>query len=214
MTGTRAIVFDVDGTLYAAGPLRRRMALSLIRAYAGNPWRLWQAARALQAWRRALEELRRAEGQVRIPGDQYLRAAELSGMSVDEVRGFAGQWFEEAPLEALRGAARRGLRELLAAARAEGIRLAVLSDYPAQAKLEALGVAEFFTVVTWAGDAGVQAYKPHPGGLLATLERLGVPPEQAVYVGDRAEVDGECARRAGVRFVAVPPVFEGLASLL
>ncbi|MBI4889645.1 MAG: HAD family hydrolase [Acidobacteria bacterium] len=214
MSGPRAIVFDVDGTLYDAGPLRWRMAIRLVRGYAGHPWRLWRAARVLSAWRRALEELRRSEAAWRIPGDQYRRAAELCGVGEDQVRALVGQWFEEAPLELLGGAARPGLRELLTAAQAKGISLAVLSDYPAQAKLEALGLAEFFSAVTSAGDADVQAYKPDPRGLLATLARLGVAPERAIYVGDRAEVDGECARRAGVRFVEAPADFGRLSGLL
>lgn len=214
MSGARAIVFDVDGTLYAAGPLRLRVAGQLARRYALQPGRLWRVARALQAWRRALEDLRMDEGLLRLPEDQYERAAQSGKLSEEELRAVVGEWFECVPLALLRGAARPGLREFLAAARARGVRLAALSDYPPGAKLEALGVEDLFEVVASAYDAGVQSFKPHPKGLQAVLSQLGVAPGDAVYVGDRPAVDGECARRAGVRFVEAPADFRRLREML
>jgi phosphoglycolate phosphatase-like HAD superfamily hydrolase len=44
----------------------------------------------------------------------------------------------------------------------------------------------------------VAAFKPNPRGILVALERLGVAPGEALYVGDRAEVDAAAARAAGV----------------
>jgi hypothetical protein len=34
------------------------------------------------------------------------------------------------------------------------------------------------------------------------LERMGIPPRQALYVGDRQEIDGLAAERAGMAFFA------------
>lgn len=44
--------------------------------------------------------------------------------------------------------------------------------------------------------------KPHPGHLLAALERLGVPPERALMVGDHP-LDVETGKRAGVATLGV-----------
>ncbi len=52
------------------------------------------------------------------------------------------------------------------------------------------------------GVLDVARPKPHPDVILACLERLGVLPSAAVYVGD-AETDLAAADAAGVRFVAV-----------
>ena len=52
-------------------------------------------------------------------------------------------------------------------------------------------------------DPAIQAYKPNPKGLLVTLARLGVAPDQAIYAGDRPEVDAEAVGRVGVRAVIV-----------
>lgn len=112
---------------------------------------------------------------------------------------------ETAPLDLMAGARTPGLMEFLATAKNRGQRIGAVSDYPAQAKLTALGVRDFFDVVVCAQDGGVQALKPEPAGILLALKQLGVTPDAAVYIGDRPEVDGEAARRAGVRFVWIGP---------
>jgi FMN phosphatase YigB (HAD superfamily) len=81
--------------------------------------------------------------------------------------------------------------------------VAALSDYPAEQKLEALGLSAHFRHVVSAQDPEVRRFKPHPRGLEVTLERLGVSAADAVYVGDRPDVDGICAEHAGVRCAIV-----------
>ena len=49
--------------------------------------------------------------------------------------------------------------------------------------------------------------KPAPDPLLTACRRLGVSPEEAVYVGD-AEVDVLCAAAAGMGFIAYGPVIK------
>ena len=52
------------------------------------------------------------------------------------------------------------------------------------------------------GRDSTETYKPDPGSLLATLERLDTPPEGALFVGD-SQRDQLTAERAGVDFVWV-----------
>jgi putative hydrolase of the HAD superfamily len=87
---------------------------------------------------------------------------------------------------------------LLVAARRRGLRVAACSDYPPAEKLAAMGIAGLFDVVVSAQDPDVQRFKPDPRMLEVALERLGVSKEEALYVGDRPEVDAEAARRAGI----------------
>ena len=54
--------------------------------------------------------------------------------------------------------------------------------------------------------------KPHPEPLLVALEKLGVPPEEAVYVGDSPE-DVTMARAAGVFAVGIPGGFPNREAL-
>lgn len=52
------------------------------------------------------------------------------------------------------------------------------------------------------GGEDVARHKPHPEGLLATLDKLGVSPRDTLFVGDTV-IDAETAARAGTDFAAV-----------
>jgi phosphoglycolate phosphatase/putative hydrolase of the HAD superfamily len=105
---------------------------------------------------------------------------------------------DEAPLPYLRGRVQPGAVEFLNAARGQGLRLAVLSDYPAAAKLKALGLDQPFDLVLSAQDPSVGVFKPNPRGLLAIAEQFGLRPEECLYIGDRPEVDAAAATAAGM----------------
>lgn len=68
------------------------------------------------------------------------------------------------------------------------------------ATLERNGLDGLFEVIV--GGEDVEQHKPAPEGLLSALERLGVDPGRALYVGDAA-ADAAAAHNAGTPFVAV-----------
>jgi HAD superfamily hydrolase (TIGR01549 family) len=191
----RAVVFDVDGTLYLQPPLRRAMALRLLWAHAFRPLRGLRTLRALQAYRHAQEDLRNATGDAALA--QLEHAAQRSGLSKERIGAEVARWMEREPLALLRRYRRPGALGLIAACRKAGLKLGVLSDYPAQAKLAALGLAGLFDAVIIAQSPEIGVFKPHPRGLLAAASALGVSPAETLYVGDRAEVDGAAAAAAG-----------------
>jgi len=205
-TRLKAIVFDVDGTLYAQAGLRRAMFLQLVRAHLVKPWEGLNTFRVLAAYRRA-QELLREEGPVE--GDlavaQLQLACRRAGAPEALVRSLVARWMEQAPLPLLPRFMDPELPGLLAAARERGVRLGVFSDYPAAEKLRALGVAEFFEVVLTAQDPAVNRFKPDPCGLREAFRRLGAQGAEALYVGDRAKVDAAAAEAAGVPCVIVGP---------
>lgn len=55
--------------------------------------------------------------------------------------------------------------------------------------------------------------KPHPAGLLLCLQRLGIAPQECVYVGDSPE-DMAMARAAGVFAIAVPGTYPNREALV
>jgi phosphoglycolate phosphatase len=103
-----------------------------------------------------------------------------------------------------------GLTELLAGAAeavralsASGLRLGIVSQklrYRIEDVLRRDGLLDRFDALVGGDD--VRELKPHPEGLLLTLQRLGVAPNAALYVGDTT-IDAETAHRAGVAFAAV-----------
>lgn len=216
ISGTlRALVFDLDGTLYDQSRLRSAMALRMLAAFWCHPRHGAEAIRAVSAYRRAQETIRRGHaGPIGrdLAGEQLRLAAEKSGVRLEAVQVHVRTWMEERPLPLLARAVRPGLFEFFAQAEANGVRLGLFSDYPPAAKLEAMGLAGRFEVVSCAQEPEIGRFKPDPAGIHHVLQRLGVSPGEALYVGDRPDVDVPAARAAGVRCVIVgvaePGAFE------
>ena len=85
----------------------------------------------------------------------------------------------------------------------ERSRLAVVSnfDYTPTALdiLDRAGVAGLFDAIVVSDEVGWR--KPHPAIFAHALERLQVAPSQALFVGDRADIDVVGAQRAGMHAV-------------
>ena len=96
-----------------------------------------------------------------------------------------------------------GVREGLDALRAQGLKLACLTNKPtafALPLLAAKGLDGYFSQV-FGGDAFARK-KPDPLPLLKTCEALGTTPARTLMVGDSSN-DAQAARAAGCRVVLV-----------
>jgi phosphoglycolate phosphatase len=96
-----------------------------------------------------------------------------------------------------------GVREVVARLRELGLALGIVSTkyrYRIEGILRREELLAPFAAIV--GGEDVTAHKPDPESLRLAMERLGVEPEETMYVGDSI-TDAEAARRAGVPFVAV-----------
>ena len=201
-THIAAIVFDLDGTLYRQEPLRRAMAQRLVRAHVARPLQGWRTMRALSAYRKAQEHLRAARidepPSLDLAEAQLRFACERSGVDAASMAQCVARWMDHEPLDLLAQHIQPGLIEFLDACRGRELKLGVLSDYPAEPKLDALGLGQRFDVVLAAQSPEVSAFKPDPRGLQVAMKRLRVDPQHCLYVGDRPDVDGTAAAAAGM----------------
>jgi FMN phosphatase YigB (HAD superfamily) len=199
----RVLLFDLDGTLYRQGLVRRRLGVRLFLWVLAHPSpRSLSVITALRAYRQAQEDLRDHPPVHNLTALQFQRAAQAAGLPEALIRDSVELWMEQRPLGYLAAAIRPGLAGFLAAAQTQGLRLAVCSDYPATSKLEAMGLTDSFDVTVCAQDTGVGCFKPNPRILQVALTRAGgFAPRQALLLGDRAAVDGEAARRIGMPFL-------------
>jgi phosphoglycolate phosphatase len=96
-----------------------------------------------------------------------------------------------------------GVRELVTRLHACELALGIVST-KYRRRIETIlgreGLLSLFAVIV--GGEEVSAHKPDPEGLFLAMERLGVEPAEALYVGDSV-TDAEAAQRAGVPFVGV-----------
>lgn len=97
-----------------------------------------------------------------------------------------------------------GVREGLAAMRAKGLRLAVVTNKPSAFTgplLAQCGIADCFDCVV-SGDT-LERRKPDPLPMLHVCQVLGVSPAEVVAIGDSVN-DALAARAAGMPVLAVP----------
>ena len=130
---------------------------------------------------------------------QYELTAKQLCIPAKRVRACVKTWIMEHPLLLLKRHRFPYVREFCYALQGRALQLAVFSDYPAQDKIKALDLPEMLT--TCSTDRDIDIFKPSPKGLLYTIERLCVPAHSCLLIGDRDDRDGECARRAGIKYL-------------
>ena len=98
-----------------------------------------------------------------------------------------------------------GAREALDALHEAGIRTCCVSNSDGRAEhhLVTCGVRDGLEFVVDSQLVGVE--KPDPRIFAIAHERLGLPPERSVYVGDIRSVDAAGAHGAGMHFVLIDP---------
>jgi putative hydrolase of the HAD superfamily len=190
----KLVVFDVDGTLYRQRMLRMRVAgdmlLHVIRHCTA------EVPSVIRTYRQLRERMGSAEVvgfEARLIGE----TSRLTGRPRVRVQSIVQEWIDRRPLPHLAVARYPGVLELFAAIKRAGTTIGIFSDYPAHAKLAALGLAA--DLVKSASDDDMGVLKPNPRGLQLIIRAAGVTAADTIMIGDRPERDGIAARRAGTR---------------
>ncbi len=192
-----AWLVDLDGTLYRHKPVQLAMVLELLLFG-------WGAIKTLRTFRHSHEALRGISADPAAldvsPFQRQLdHAAKALGRSPADVELTVREWMFQRPLKWVARSQRKDLLQTLARYREGGGKTALVSDYPATGKLQALGAASLFDLVVSNGEpGGPSQLKPHPEGYLSAAQRLGVAPEACLVIGDRDDADGAAARAAGM----------------
>ncbi|GAB3538532.1 HAD-IA family hydrolase [Pontibacter brevis] len=195
----KAVIFDVDGTLYDQSKLRKKMLSALLTYYLWRPWRLKEMM--MLSHFRNERERRAGEGCPDLENAQYSWCAEKKGHPVQKLKEVVERWIFQHPLRHLASCTYPGTRELFHLLRQKGIKIAIYSDYKAHDKLAVMGLAA--DVVVASTDPEVNQLKPNPKGLLYTVEKLGLTPSDCLFIGDRQEMDGECALQAHMPYLII-----------
>ena len=197
VSSIRAFIFDVDGTLYDQRKLRQKISWEMLRFLVAHPTGL-RDFKILWDFRKA-----RKKNTSLIDGDiekrQFEWGAKASKVSEEKVQQAVQYWMFTRPLFYLDVCCYPGARELFAQLKEKGILIGVFSDYPAKDKLQALGLE--VDVMVSATDADVDRLKPDPKGLMVAASKLKTPVKECLFIGDRDDKDGECARRAGMPYL-------------
>lgn len=190
LTDYKIWVFDLDGTLYRQLPVRLEMATKLCIYYFLRPWRLRELF--------LLKEFRAEREKLLSDEENFARLREKYKI---EPRKIIREWLFDRALESVRRWRREKVLSAIEEHRRSGGKVIVYSDYPVAEKLRAMRLTvdgEY-----WSGDPLIDCLKPDPRGLNNVIDRLGLERSQMLYVGDRDDRDGECARRAGVTYLDI-----------
>lgn len=210
----RAVILDVDGTLYDQGRLRSRMAAKLASHFLTRPWSL-NDLYILYRFRKMREQLSEIPHSD-VESTQYSTVAEALGCSRDRVKSVVSRWIYEEPLPLLKDCKYAGVDDFIALLRESGKHVAFYSDYPLAEKLEAMGISSDCNFC--ATDPSIDQLKPSPRGLTAILDKLGLEARECLMIGDRYERDGRSAESVGMPYIIIgkgdkrfyPSLIEGM----
>lgn len=189
-------IFDVDGTLYNQSLLRKQMARNLLGHYFLRPWQAYDL-QIIRVFRKEREAM--CQDAIRdLENAQYERCAKKVKVAPARVKNLVEKWMYQAPLPFLTACRFEGIVALFSALKEKGIKIAIYSDYPATDKLNAMGLHA--DLVVSSTDSEIDTLKPNPAGLRYILKKFNTTADRCIFFGDRDELDGECARQAGMPY--------------
>ena len=209
----KAVVFDLDGTLYYQRRLRIKMACMLLKHYLCHFWRIKDIfiIKRFREIRENWDEIKTVTGEEKTGGNsgragledsQYTYTAGLMKESRDRVREVVKTWMYERPLGAVYETRDTELIRIIDDIKKRGQKVYIFSDYPIEDKLKALGIsADGMYAAT---DERLGELKPSPKGLRLIMQDHGYGSDDILMIGDRMSRDGLAAANAGCDYLILP----------
>lgn len=192
----KAVVFDLDGTLYYQKSFRLRMVRFLLGRLLTYP-RAIKDMLIILDYRKVREDWAHYEKKLYLDENtdmesrQYSYVASRKGTSAEYVQEVIRFYMLEAPLKYLYDYRDHVLARMIEELRNKHIKIIIYSDYPVEDKLKALQVEADLCFTST--DEEINCMKPDPRGLQVILEHIQMNPEEVIMVGDRYEKDGLAA---------------------
>lgn len=190
----KAVIFDLDGTLYYQKPFRIRMAAFLLQHLVCHPTS-WRELLIIRTYRKVRENWEQYEKEEQDSQDldmrQYRYVAEQYKMPTERVKDIVHFYMLEAPLKLLLPYRDDRLTDIIRQLKVQEKEIIVYSDYPVKDKLQALQI-EADACFTSA-DAEIGCMKPNPKGLETIRKVTGYDAQEMIMIGDRYEKDGLAA---------------------
>ncbi len=182
-----ALAFDLDGTLYPS----RKMYFHSIPFFLRHPVLVTHFGRVRRAIRTIRPIYNFRELQANLLAFSMRIAPEKAAELIE--RDIYGEWEDSFR----RVAPFPDLRQVLESLKDDGLRLACFSDFPVERKLRFLKLEGLWSAAFSSEETGYLKPNPEPFNHLA--ERLRLPPERIMYVGNNYRYDVVGAADAGMK---------------
>ena len=185
--GIKAVAFDIDGTLYADWRLYVRMPLYFLKNI--SFFSKFNKVRKQMHKTAPLADF--YEYQARLLASEMHITPELAKDKINEIcyDGLRQFFLEVKPYPQA--------YETIVALKASGLKIGILSDFPPDQKANVWGIRSLCDVCIGSEESGALKPSVYPFGILAS--KLGVKPEEILYVGNSKKYDVRGANNAGMK---------------
>lgn len=205
----RAVIFDLDGTLYYQRPFRLRMLRYLAGYIVTHPSRLKdfliikKYREVREKWEDCEKECMGKAGYAQLGLDdmQCQYVADQMKVERERVKQVIDFFMLEMPLRFLSAYRDETLAEMIEGLHKRNKTVVIYSDYPVENKLKALGIKADACYTS--ADERINCMKPDARGIAVILSDIGCQAEDVLMVGDRYEKDGLAAEANGVDYMIV-----------
>ncbi|WP_421943921.1 HAD family hydrolase [Pedobacter sp.] len=196
----KLVIFDVDGTLYDQSKLRNKMIVALVGYYLLRPWKYYELL-IIYHFRKEREKKAGFTGE-NLYNEQFMWCASKVNLPVEKVKAVIDKWIFQFPNKYLKNCMYPGVKEIFNVLKANQIALAIYSDYDSKEKMASMGIEAQLLVSST--DSTINSMKPLPKALNYIAERFNINDKNnCIFIGDREELDGECAKNADIPFLLI-----------
>lgn len=192
----KAVAFDIDGTLYPSSSLFFRMIPYVIKHL-----------RFYLHYNKVRNILHRTAPLSDFYEYQARLFAEETGCSIE----YARKEIKSVVYDGLKKFFKKikpykNVDETFKALKSKGFKIALLSDFPPEQKGDIWGLSSFCDLIVGSEEIGALKPSKYPFGVLSI--KLGLPPEQILYVGNSVKYDLIGAKNAGMKTAIIAGKFK------
>ena len=185
----KAIITDLDGTLYYQKPVQICMAAEILCYYIIHFWKIKELKLVIN-YRKQHNNSTNFEFQ------SFCKTQNISRQVVEDL---IQKWLISKPLKWIRLFSDK---KLIAYLKEQKIPVVVYSDYPTEQKLKALNFTPTFQF--YFDNKNIRFLKPNPQGLEYITKKLSLSQKDILVIGDRLDKDGLVASAFSAEYIILP----------
>lgn len=195
-TKYKAVIFDVDGTIYDLSKMHRYIFFAMLKYYLFHFWKCFEIF-IIYSFRKEREHLAQINAN-NIAEQQYENVANKLKLDKSKVVRVIDFWMNKKPLEYIEKCLNIEIKKLIDQLYSMGIIIIYFSDYDPTEKVQILSLK--YNYFFCSCDRGIDALKPSTKGLSYILGKLNLNVNECLLVGDRDDKEGIIAREIGMEY--------------